>query len=276
MIEYYNILHYLTHFRVDRQYPYNFQSIEGILPTGKVTLDSENKTLHEKSLRFLALDTEDNIIIPINSRRYDTVDLLEVKIISSNNIDPEQIQLGLHESLQNQPLLNLNPDTTNTISAGSHTTLFFRINTGQAMDSNSKKLSHIQGLSIHFNQAISTIFITDIVFRTNDYLYTLEDLEHSLIDGEDYVKQNVGMDTIPTELNNLKYRAAAAFAWLIRWEQEAKVMDTGSKESKNYADRLLGMVDRAIKKYLEPPTIDETESDDYINEALVGSTDSTW
>jgi hypothetical protein len=45
-------------------------------------------------------------------------------------------------------------------------------------------------------------------------------------------------------------------------------MGDGTQKSKNYADRLLGIVDRAIDTYKNTPTDDNI--DDGINEDLIG------
>jgi hypothetical protein len=277
MREYYNILHYLTHFRVDRQYPYNFQETTGILPSGKIELTSQNKSLHSNSLKCSSLTTEDSLVIPTLSKKYNTVDDLELKILSSIVIDPSLIRIGFSESKTGEnPVIVCTPQETDDIESGAHSLLSFKINYDQRLADTSKKLSNISSIVLNFNQAISTVFITDIVFKTREYICTLEDLEKNIIEGQDHIKIGLGSETIPSSLGGYVYVAAAAFSWLIKWEQEAKVMDTGAKESKNYADRLLGRVDRAIKQYLNQLEEEETDSEDYINENLIGSENLTW
>lgn len=277
MEEYYNILHYLTNFKVDRQYPYLFKEETGITPSDKTELTSQNKSFHDNSLKFSTLTEEDKIVIPTLFKKYDTIDTLEVKILASSTINPELIKTGFSESANgDNPILTFNPVNTKSIESGSHSIIDFQINQDQRLATESKKLSNIRSIVLEFNQPISTVFVTDLVFKTRNYILTLEDLEKNLEEGQDYIKIGLDSDTIPDSLKNTCYIAAAAFAWLIKWEQEAKVMDTGLKESKNYADRLLARVDRAIKQYLTQQSVDETSSEDYINEVLIGSENLTW
>jgi len=277
MEEYYNILHYLTNFKVDRQYPYLFKEETGIKPSEKTELTSQNKSFHDNSLKFSALTITDKIVIPTLFKKYDTIDTLEVKILASSTINQELIKTGFSESANgDNPILTSTTTNIESIESGSHSIIDFQINQDQRLATESKKLSNIRSIVLEFNQPISTVFITDMVFKTRNYILTLEDLEKNLEEGQDYIKIGLDSDTIPDSLKNTKYIAAAAFAWLIKWEQEAKVMDTGLKESKNYADRLLARVDRAIKQYLTQQSVDETSSEDYINEDIIGSENLTW
>lgn len=67
---------------------------------------------------------------------------------------------------------------------------------------------------------------------------------------------------IPDLLKQYAYMAAGAYAWLTRWEYEAKPMKEPKSESNNYADRLLNQVDDAIKKYLS--NIENNRDEEYI------------
>ena len=68
--------------------------------------------------------------------------------------------------------------------------------------------------------------------------------------------------------------AGAAFAWLTRWEYEAKPMKEPKSESNNYADRLFGRVDSAIANYLS--NIENNRNEEYIQTRLFKVAHSSW
>lgn len=68
--------------------------------------------------------------------------------------------------------------------------------------------------------------------------------------------------------------AAGAYAWLTRWEYEAKPMKEPKSESNNYADRLFAQVDDAITKYLS--NIENNRNEEYICMDLFYVSKAKW
>ena len=68
--------------------------------------------------------------------------------------------------------------------------------------------------------------------------------------------------------------AAGAYAWLTRWEYEAKPMKEPKSESNNYADRLFTQVNDAIEKYLS--NIENNRNEEYLNLDHVTYEEITW
>ena len=83
-----------------------------------------------------------------------------------------------------------------------------------------------------------------------------------------------GFKEIPKLLKQYIYMAAGAYAWLTRWEYEAKPMKEPKSESNNYADRLFTQVDDAIKKYLS--NIENNRDEEYLNLDHVTTEGITW
>jgi hypothetical protein len=68
--------------------------------------------------------------------------------------------------------------------------------------------------------------------------------------------------------------AGGAYAWLTRWEYEAKPMKEPKSESNNYADRLFTQVDDAITKYLS--NIENNRNEEYIRMDLFKTRQWKW
>lgn len=266
MEEYYKVLHHLKGFKVDRQYPYSFESADHVKP-GDVELVPVEDMAHANLLDFTGL-SDDVIIIPTIERGYTDIDSVELKISSeSGDLDPTKVELQFHDTLSADVSLLSVTGTGDTISTGDVGAVNFQINE-QSADPASSVLMGVKSVSIHLNQSITTVKLSDIVFRSNSPVCTLEDLEKSIPIGEDYITDGVGTETVPESLLKYKYMAAAAITWLSKWEHEGQVMSDGTADSKNYADRLLGIVNRAINNY-GGSSEDDSEGD--INEDLIGS-----
>lgn len=270
MEDYYKVLHHLREFKVDRQYPYSFESKENVQPPDEVQL-IVNEAIHANLLRFTGLST-DTIIIPTIPRDYFSIDSVEIKVTPVTELDPSTVTLEFHDTIGAEvPLLSALGDGS-VIGAGQKGAINFKLN-DQSVDPKSQVLSGIQSLSIHLPSTIESLDIIDIVFRNNSPVCTLESLELGLIDGENYIKDafiDTMEVTIPESLLKYKYIAAAALAWLTRWEHEGQSMSDGTQKSKNYADRLLSIVDRAIDAY-KNPSDSSSDDDGDINMTLVGS-----
>jgi hypothetical protein len=262
MEDYYKILHHLREFKVDRQYPYSFESSDNVKPSCQLVAGS----VHINLLRFTGM-TDDVIVIPTLQRDYFSIDSVEIKLTPGSELDPSKSSLGFHDTMGAEVTLLTLQGSGDIISAGQSGAVTFKVN-DQGMDPKSQLLSGIKSLSIHLDTTLDSLDIIDIIFRNNSPVCTLESLDLGLIDGENYVRDGLQTDTLPESLLKYKYIAAAAMTWLTRWEHEGQVMGDGTQKSKNYADRLLGIVDRAIDTYKNTPADDNI--DDGINEDLIG------
>lgn len=269
MEEYYMVLHHLKGFKVDRQYPYSFEATDDVKPSEKVESIAVEDMSHANLLRFTSLTEDDVIIIPTIQRDYFSIDSVEIKVSPlDGDLDPSKVELEFHDTLKGDVALLSLPGSGETIAEDSVGAVTFVIN-DQSMDPKSSVLAGVQSLSIHLNQTITGIELSDVVFRSNSCVCTLEDLEKSIPVGENYIIDSVEIETVPESLLKYKYMAAAAMVWLSKWEHEGQVMSDGTSDSKNYADRLLGIVNRAINNYGYSSEGDDSEGG--INEDLVGS-----
>lgn len=269
MEEYYKILNHLKGFKVDRQYPYSFQTTDNVKPSEKVESIAVEDMSHANLLRFTSLTEDDVIIIPTIQRDYFSIDSVEIKVSPlDGDLDPSKVELEFHDTLKGDVALSSLPGSGETIVEDSVGAVTFVIN-DQSMDPKSSVLAGVQSLSIHLNQSITGIELSDVVFRSNSCVCTLEDLEKSIPVGENYIIDSVEIETVPESLLKYKYMAGAALLWLGKWEHEGRVMGDGTRDSKNYADRLLSIVNRAINNYGYSSEGDDSEGG--INEDLVGS-----
>jgi len=267
MEEYYDTLQFIRHLYVDRQYPLAFDNSDTSLSKVPVALSSEYISTHSNS--YKAMNTN-SILLPIPTRKYDTADALYINISASESFTPSDITIDISESEYGQPVTR-----TLTAEAGNnfnydviHKVKFPIKESDLTLDKKSTDLGNIGSIRINFKQTFEEVFISDLVFRTKVYNFTLEDLDYSIKSGEDHVKARLKMNKIPDELKFLIYKAGGAYAWLKWWQSENKVMDNGDENSKNYYNRLLEDVDYIIDSWIE--TNPEELTDKGVNTKLLG------
>ena len=137
-------------------------------------------------------------------------------------------------------------------------------------------------LEMELLETLNDVEIFNIVLRSVDYTYTLSDLITSCHNGYDFVLRRLNnmsnekqeKKEIPELLQQYVYMAAGAYAWLTRWEYEAKPMKEPKSESNNYADRLFAQVDDAITKYLS--NIENNRNEEYICMDLFYVSKAKW
>jgi len=157
MEEYYKILHHLKGFKVDRQYPYSFESTDNVKPSEKVESIAVEDMSHANLLRFTSLTNSDVIIIPTIQRDYFSIDSVEIKVSPlDGDLDPSKVELEFHDTLQGDVALLSLPGSGETIAEDSVGAVTFVIN-DQSMDPKSSVLAGVQSLSIHLNQSITGI-----------------------------------------------------------------------------------------------------------------------
>lgn len=245
MADNYKLLHYLYSSKPDRQYPY-------WTPDEK-TSDNEAPS---------PLDGTELVLSTI-SENYSGIDFIQLVINPhENQLNAEDFKFSF-SSLPDGSLdmVSLTPDESGEIPLNQPYLISFTIDTNTKMRDKSRYLTGIRSVKISVGKDVQGLEFLDLVFKSEDYVYTLSDLENAYHDGEDYVLRTINSfqlangesfkeDEVPKELKRYVYMAGAAFAWLEHWEYEAKPMKQTNNESNNYADRLLMQVDKAIDRYL--------------------------
>jgi uncharacterized protein (UPF0254 family) len=249
MKDYYKVLEYLPKARVDRQEPVCFTEetfVEG-----------------------------DSIVLPLIYAEFEGTDYVQVFINCHQvEVDVSNITLSFSPLLNgNASVLSVKPKNTE-ISSDKEDILLFEIDRNNTAVDLTRELTGLESIKIDFGTDVTGVEILNLIIKSLDYTYTLTDIEKACYSGEDYVfrglndmkKEKTGTIEIPKTLQRYVYMAAGAFAWLTRWEYEAKPMKEPKSESNNYADRLFGKVDSAIANYLS--NIENNRNEEYIQMQL--------
>lgn len=256
MEDYYKVLKYLHKSRVDRQEPCIINDV--IVDGSSVVLP----TIHHD------FNGSDDVHLFINCHDVD--------------VDISSVVLGFSPLVNgNAKVLSLNPLNEN-LSPNEDDVLLFSIDQNYTATDVSRKLTGIESITIDFGNDATGVEIQKLILRSRDYVYTLDDLNTACENGEAYVLRRLNnmrnekreIKEIPKILQQYVYMAAGAYAWLTRWEYEAKPMKEPKSESNNYADRLFSQVDDAITKYLS--NIENNRNEEYLNLDHVATADITW
>ena len=257
MKDFYKVLEYLPKARVDRQEPILFE--EETLVSG------------------------DSIVLPLIYAEFEGTDYVQVFINCHGvNVDVSKISLSFSPLLNgNVSVLSLNATNTN-ISLDSDDILLFEIDRNNTAYDRSRKLTGMESVKLSFGEDVTGVEITNLIIKSTDYTYTLSDIAKACENGEAYVlrclnnmtNEKEGIREIPELLQQYVYMAGGAYAWLTRWEYEAKPMKEPKSESNNYADRLFAQVDGAIVKYLS--NIENNRNEEYIQTRLFKTAHSRW
>ena len=257
MSDYYKVLKYLYTSKVDRQLPVHFDSsftVEG-----------------------------NRIILPTIHGDFDGIDVVQVFLNCHDvNVDVSALKLGFSPLVNgNAELLSLNSSSTE-LDTSTDTMVQFTVDENYTATDNSRILTGIESITLTFGDDATNVEIQNIYFKSVDYTYTLADLQVALENGEAYVlrrlndlnQEKYGFKKIPKLLKQYIYMAGGAFAWLTRWEYEAKPMKEPKSESNNYADRLFAQVDDAITKYLS--NIENNRNEEYLDLNQVATANIKW
>lgn len=272
MSEYYTVLHFLRDFFVDREYPLSFVEFKGSFDCEGVEMSTEYISTHNKSYKLTGISEGDEITFLIPNRKYDTCDKFEINICSNETYNTTDIDVLFSESVTGQPLKKMissaskvcEPDKINNIE-------YLLKDTAKTLDKKSKFMSIISSITLKFNKSFETVYLSDMLFRTIEYQRTLEDIDYHIQDAKNHILERILLTEIPLELEHLIPKAAAAYSWLMWWENEGRVMSDGTNLARNYYDRLMNDdngVNAAIDRWLAKQK--EVEPDD-INMDLVGS-----
>jgi hypothetical protein len=257
MKDVYKVLRYLAFSKVDRQIPVDFEK--------SIFVDG------------------DSVVLPTIHGDFNGTDLVQVFLNCHDvDVDVKDIVLGFSPLLNgNVKVLSLNPLGDN-LDKSNDTMLQFKIDENFRATDKSRLLTGIESITLDFGTDATGIEIQNLFIKTIDYTYTIDDLKVALENGEAYVLRRLndmenekrGFKEIPKLLKQYIYMAAGAYAWLTRWEYEAKPMKEPKSESNNYADRLFAQVDDGIRKYLS--NIENNRDEEYLNLDHVTTAGITW
>lgn len=258
MEDFYKVLSYLPKSRVDRQEPLNLKS---------------------KSV----VRNRQALILPTIHQDFNGTDTIELYInCNGSHIDVSALSVSFSPlSNGNAPVLTVNANETE-IDYDSETIVTFTLDDNATARDLSRRLTGIESIKFDFGGEVDNIDILNFVMKSKDFTYTIADLKTACENGQAYVLRRLNnmqnekeeIKTIPELLKQYVYMAGGAYAWLTRWEYEAKPMKEPKSESNNYADRLFTQVDDAIKKYLS--NIENNRDEEYIRMDLFKTARWKW
>jgi len=223
MSDFYKVLKWIPRSKVDRQEPCDL----------------------EKMVIF-----DDGIVVPTIYEEFNGVDEVMVFInFNGVHVDTSDILLDFSPLVNgNLSLLQVKCDSQD-LDYDNDTIISFKLDDNIRFTDKTRQITGVKSLRLTIDK---TVTITKILFKCHDYTYTLSDIENFLITGENHVLGKLGRYSkeIPKELKQYVYMASGAYAWLSRWEYEAKPMKEAKAEADNYATRLLNQVNGAIAEYI--------------------------
>lgn len=246
MKDYYKVLSYLPKSRVDRQEP--------------LALNSKSVVRNRSS-----------IVLPTIHQDFAGTDIVELYInCNGSHIDVSALSIGFSPLRNgNATVLTVNANETE-IDYDNETIVTFTLDDNATARDLSRKLTGIESIKFDFGTEVNDIDILNLVLKSQDFTYTLADIKTACENGQAYVLRRLNnmknekeeIKEIPDLLKQYVHMAGGAYAWLTRWEYEAKPMKEPKAESNNYADRLFAQVDDAITKYLS--NIENNRNEEYI------------
>lgn len=228
MADCYEVLDWIPRSKVDRQEPVNISEI------------SVSGT---------------DVVLPTIYKEFDGIDLVQIYInLGGVKVDASNILLDFSPLDDGNLSLLQGKCTDSEIDCNNDTIITFNLDDNVTFTDKTRQITGVKSLKLSFGTDVPDAKISNVVMRCNDYTYTLTDIEKALITGENHVLERLGHHAkqyeVPKSLKQYVYMAAGAYAWLSRWEYETKPMKEPKSESNNYADRLLGQVDKAIAEYI--------------------------
>lgn len=258
MEDFYKVLSYLPKSRVDRQEPLNLKS---------------------KSV----VRNRSDLILPTIHQDFNGTDTIELYLNCHGfHIDVPALSVSFSPLVNgNAPVLTVNANETE-IDYDNETIVTFTLDDNATARDLSRRLTGIQSVKFNFGSDVDNIDILNFVMKSKDFTYTLADIKTACENGQAYVLRRLNnmknekeeIKEIPELLKQYVYMAGGAYAWLTRWEYEAKPMKEPKSESNNYADRLFTQVDDAIKKYLS--NIENNRDEEYIRMDLFKTKRWKW
>ena len=229
MIDFYQVLKWIPRSNVDRQEPCDLDNI---------TVDNEY------------------IVLPTIHEDFNGIDEVQVFInFNSVHVDVSNLSLDFSPQLDgNSKLFQVNCSDSE-IDYDNDTIISFILDNNITFTDVTREITGIKSLKLNFGSDATGVKINKILMRSQNYTYTLTDIEDFLTTGANHVLNKLGRYAphrkIPKSLKQYVYMAAGAYAWLSRWEYEAKPMKEAKAEADNYATRLLNQVDAAIAEFVD-------------------------
>lgn len=197
----------------------------------------------------------DSVVYPTIYEEFNGIDEVQV-FINFNGSDVDISNLVLHFSPLingNLSLLQANCEGTE-LDTNNDTMISFKLDDNVTFTDQTRIITGIKSLKISFGTEVTNVNISKIIMRCQNYTYNLSDIENFLITGENHVLGQLGRyarnHKVPKALQQYVYMASGAYAWLSRWEYEAKPMKESKAEADNYSTRLLNQVNAAIAEYI--------------------------
>lgn len=228
MSDFYKVLKWIPRSKVDRQEP--------------VVVSNE-------------IVTGEHIVLPTIHEEFNGIDDVQVFInFNGVHVDASDITLDFSPLVNgNLSLLSVNC-SDDEIDYDNDTLISFNLDNNVRFTDKTRIITGVKSIKLNFGTDATNVIISKIIMRCQDYTYNLSDIENFLITGENHVLRKLGRyakkHTVPDALTQYVYMAGGAFAWLSRWEYEAKPMKEAKAEADNYATRLLNQVDSAIMEYI--------------------------
>lgn len=195
----------------------------------------------------------DCVVCPTIYEEFNGIDEVLVFInLNGVHVDKADVSLDFSPLVNGSlSLLQANYDGDD-IPPNSETIISFKLDKNIRFTDETRVITGVQSIKLSLGTDSTNVKITKILFKCHDYTYTLSDIENFLITGENHVLGKLGRYSkdVPQELQQYVYMAAGAYAWLSRWEYEAKPMKEAKAEADNYATRLLNQVNGAISEYI--------------------------
>ena len=260
MEDYYKVLQYLRESHVDRQYPYEFADVEQVTPTEQCELVEDYHSDFDFALKVTEIAAGQKIRLHLTSPRdYNDIDTFEILFYSNETITPADIEIGFSNTrngVANQVELKQDDvsDEDKVINEdGYHQFRYLVRKTNTKMQKKNRAISSVYCINLKFNKPVTEFYLSNFVARTDQFTITLEDLDEQIVMGKNYVMNKLraySWDEIPPQLEHLSFKCAAAYSWLVFWENQGKTMGDGTQLSRNYADRLFAQIDTFIENYM--------------------------
>ena len=225
MSDFYKVLKWIPRSKVDRQEP-----------------------VEDKEVSI----TGESVVFPTIYEEFNGIDEVLVFInFGGVHIDGTGILLDFSPYVNgNLSLLQSNCIDTE-IDYDADTIITFKLDDNISFTDPTRTITGVKSLRLSFGSDATGVTVQKILMKSQNYTYTLSDIENFLITGENHVLGKLRYThSVPNELKQYIYMAAGAYAWLSRWEYEAKPMKEAKAEADNYATRLLNQVDDAIAEYI--------------------------
>lgn len=252
MEEYYKVTKYLDYAKIDRHSPCQDYFVEW-------TVDEDTGEVIETKKQFVGND----LLFKTNRESYKGISSVEILIEADTPFSSTDLSFEFSEYDEGYvPVLTLKAKDDVNIPADTISKVIFNLDDSRRMVETSHFLTAIQTVRIAHELPLVTFTVLDIIFKTQEKLYTLEEIEDEIIEGEKYVISKLQLKQItkvPESIDYLTYKSAAAWTWLGLWEFEGRKMNDEQKNAKSYGVRLLAEVDEAIERYKEANDLNNDE-----------------